>query len=175
MEKKICSQRVDLDKTILVNFTEEMIPKYHEWMQDTFLLESTCTDPLSIEEVLSMCNSWKTDPKKYTYIICDKIIYNQDSPSRSMIGDVNIFINDESEGEINIMVAEAMHRNKGIASEVLEYIIVCCRDVLRLRRLCAKISQTNENSQRLFVKKGFVEYSRIPEFEEIHYMLDLTN
>ena len=90
-----------------------------------------------------------------------------------MIGDINIFINDEREGEINIMIAEPSYRNRGIAKEVITYIIRFSQIVAKLSKLIAKIHQSNVHSQKLFLDKGFSEFSRIPEFEEIHYQYNL--
>ena len=174
MESKAILECVSLNKVVLVNFEEQMIDKYHEWMQDSYLLESTSTEPMTKIDIRDASHSWKFDPNKYTYIICDKTSYNESFAHLSMIGDVNLFINEDREGEINIMIADALYRNKGIASEVINYIKFMSKAVLRLSRLYAKIHQENVNSQRLFMKQGFIEIARIPEFEEIQYAYDIN-
>ena len=61
-----------------------------------------------------------------TFILLDKTGKTRNdleaTQGGSMCGDVNIFLNnpdDLSEGEIEIMIAEATSRNKGIAQEAL--------------------------------------------------------
>ena len=173
MVSKYQLEKTILDKVVLVAFEEQMIPKYYSWMQDPEILKATATDLMSVEEFYTVYNSWKTDPYKYIYIICDKAIYQPENPELSMIGDVNLFINDDNEGEINIMIAEVYYRNKGIATEVVSFIIQFCENVAKLNKIFAKIDQNNINSQKLFTKVGFIESTRIPEFEEIHFVYNI--
>ncbi len=167
--KKTNLEKIELESVILVEFEERMIGKYCEWMQDEFLLQATCTEPMGREEVESLCLMWKTDPCKYTYIICDKIRYDLTKPEISMIGDVNLFVDDELNAEINVMLAEESYRGKGIAAQVVNRVLRVAKEVLGLRRVIAKINESNRASERLFAKLGFVEYDRIQDFGEIHY------
>lgn len=173
MDSKITLENIFLEKVVLVNFEPRMIPKYFLWMQDDFLLDSTSTDSLTLQDVHNLYDSWKADPDKYTYIICDKLLYNPKASHCSMIGDVNLFIFNRVEAEVNIMIAESQYRNRGIASEVLSFLKNSVKSTLGLRRLHAKISEQNINSQKLFIKQGFKEISRIPDFEEIHYVYEI--
>ena len=71
------------------------------------------------------------------------------------------------------MIAEVYYRNKGIATEVVSFIIQFCENVAKLNKIFAKIDQNNINSQKLFTKVGFIESTRIPEFEEIHFVYNI--
>lgn len=167
--EKIALERVVLGKCVLTQFQESMIGKYHEWMQDSFLLESTCTEPLSLDEVHNLSETWKKDPLTYVYIICDREIYEEERQENSMIGDVDLFIKEEGQGEINIMIADERFRGKGIASEVIAFVKVLAKEKLGLRKLVAKVKESNADSRKLFEKQGFVEFNRVADFEEIHY------
>ena len=50
------------EKVILVPYMKEHVPKYHQWMQDPFLLETTASEPLTLEQEYQMHLSWCQDP-----------------------------------------------------------------------------------------------------------------
>jgi len=81
-------------------------------MKDDFLLEMTCSEPLSFEEEVQMQQSWREDENKCTFIILAKELCvenlpimhginfdeNYDDPdlisktTHAMIGDINLFL-----------------------------------------------------------------------------------
>mmetsp|Transcript_26052 Transcript_26052/g.46225 ORF Transcript_26052/g.46225 Transcript_26052/m.46225 type:complete len:113 (+) Transcript_26052:381-719(+) len=94
-------------------YVASMVPKYHSWMQDEELLRLTGSEPLTLEEEVLNRQSWVEDPMKCTFILCDKAVFIEESPEQSMIGDLNLFLNETASGEVNIMIAEASYRRKG--------------------------------------------------------------
>jgi hypothetical protein len=58
-------------KVILVPYLEIHVPRYHQWMKSSFLLETTASEPLSLEEEHKMQASWRKDEDKLTFIILD--------------------------------------------------------------------------------------------------------
>lgn len=146
---------------ILVPYKAEHVLKYHEWMKDPFLQLMTASEPLSLEAEYEMQQSWHDDPQKCTFILLSK--------ERQMIGDVNLFLNDPDDyhaAEIEVMIAEAAFRGKGIASEALKLLIEYAAIELKLCRFIAKISNINTPSLNLFHKLGFKETGQSHIFNE---------
>ncbi|KAF9669592.1 hypothetical protein SADUNF_Sadunf14G0123500 [Salix dunnii] len=106
------------EKVILVPYMEAHVPKYHQWMQDPFLLQATGSEPLSLQDEYQMQLSWTQDPLKRTFIVLDKELIQTgfahgDPHVEAMVGDVNIFMNDLDDpqmAEIEIMIAEPKRR-----------------------------------------------------------------
>ncbi|ESR60971.1 N-acetyltransferase domain-containing protein [Citrus sinensis] len=102
------------EKVILVPYMKEHVPKYHQWMQDPFLLETTASEPLTLEQEYQMHLSWCQDPLKKTFIVLDKDLVegtfvHGDPHVEAMVGDVNIYMNDLDNlelAEVEIMIAE---------------------------------------------------------------------
>eukprot|EP01080_Neovahlkampfia_damariscottae_P010681 gene10681-3302_t len=165
------------DKVIFVPYTKEHVEKYHIWMKDPFLQEMTCSEPLSIEEEYEMQQTWHLDDNKLTFILLDKEFSNKQETMEGMCGDINIFIseNDENEtiGEIEIMIAEEKSRKKGIAKESIKMMIKYANEELKINKFIAKIIDTNQNSIILFKKLGFKELKYVSVFNEYHFVLDL--
>ena len=52
------------DKTKLVPYREEHVPRYHAWMADPAILEATASEPLSLEQEFDMQKTWRDDEDK---------------------------------------------------------------------------------------------------------------
>lgn len=89
-----------------------------------------------------------------------------------MIGDINLFITDTETGEVNVMIADIAYRKRGLASQAITFMINFAKK-LNLKHIYAKILEENQSSARVFQRLGFVEVNRIPDFEEIHYCLEI--
>lgn len=140
------------DSVILVPYKKKFVEKYHNWMKDPFLLESTASEPLSIEEEYNMQKLWKEDPKKCTFIVLAAQA-DPDSELDSMVGDVNLFMNDHDNkfnAEIEIMIAEPRFRRCGLAREALKMMIHYGTTQLQLTRFFAKVGENNVASIELF-------------------------
>lgn len=172
---KFTEEPQHLSRVVLHPYTPELVPKYHQWMQSEELLDLTGSDRLSLEEETENQQSWWTDPHKFTYIILDSARYSPQSPSESMIGDINLFIlGEECEGEISVMIAEREYRGKGLAAECVLRMMELARERLGIRTFVAKIQSGNQASIRLFEKLGFRLDKSIPEFDEVHYKIGNT-
>ncbi|GMI18561.1 hypothetical protein TrLO_g8942 [Triparma laevis f. longispina] len=120
----------------LVPYIPSHVPTYNNWMQSPELLETTGSEPLSLDEEYAMCDSWRDDSDKITYIILspddqtDDLISLSPSPkpytepltvpltinyitSRlpKMLGDCNLFLSLNEElgdtGELTVSTFEA--------------------------------------------------------------------
>ncbi|XP_050120478.1 uncharacterized protein LOC126597710 [Malus sylvestris] len=67
-------ERVSLEggRVILVPYMNEHVPKYHEWMKDTALLQATGSEPLTLNQEYQMQLTRTQDPNKQTFIVLDK-------------------------------------------------------------------------------------------------------
>mmetsp|Transcript_475 Transcript_475/g.1055 ORF Transcript_475/g.1055 Transcript_475/m.1055 type:complete len:284 (+) Transcript_475:39-890(+) len=54
---------------IFVPYRPEHLPNYHEWMQDSFLLEATASEPLTMDQEIEMQREWRDDETKCTFIL----------------------------------------------------------------------------------------------------------
>ena len=78
-----------INPSLIYTYTA-MIPRYHEWMKDPYLLEATASEPLSLKEELDMQKAWLLDEDKLTFIIHHKGV---------MVGDINLFFDVEEDEE----------------------------------------------------------------------------
>ncbi|KAM3414875.1 hypothetical protein BST61_g10018 [Cercospora zeina] len=134
---------------LLVPYSENHVPTYHEWMQDRDLQEATASEPLSMEEEYAMQRSWRNDRDKLTFIVC-RPLESSLSPTETarttiarakvddvadrMIGDINLFLfppdSEEMEedvaalggsivGEVELMIARKELQQKGYGRAAL--------------------------------------------------------
>eukprot|EP00540_Astrosyne_radiata_P008458 CAMPEP_0116838890 /NCGR_PEP_ID=MMETSP0418-20121206/9465_1 /TAXON_ID=1158023 /ORGANISM="Astrosyne radiata, Strain 13vi08-1A" /LENGTH=246 /DNA_ID=CAMNT_0004468945 /DNA_START=16 /DNA_END=756 /DNA_ORIENTATION=- len=172
-------------KCVLVPYRPEHVGRYHEWMQDSNLLELTGSEPLTMEQELEMQISWRDDEDKCTFIVLarDACTLEEDATFvvrnlEAMVGDVNLFLSNEEEdgddddalskdntiscnyrqAEIDIMIAEKEYRKKGLGREATCLMMLFGAIELGLRRVFCKIHQDNQPSRNLFERNlGFVE------------------
>ncbi|KAF2212723.1 hypothetical protein CERZMDRAFT_40756 [Cercospora zeae-maydis SCOH1-5] len=134
---------------LLVPYSENHVPTYHEWMQDPDLQEATASEPLSIEEEYAMQRSWRDDRDKLTFIVCHPLESSISSTETArttvaraklddaddrMIGDINLFLfppdSEEMEedvaalggsivGEVELMIARKELQQKGYGRAAL--------------------------------------------------------
>ncbi|KAM4844010.1 alpha/beta-tubulin-N-acetyltransferase 9 isoform 3-T3 [Thomomys bottae] len=51
-------------RVVLVPYTSEHVPRYHEWMQSEDLQRLTASEPLTLEQEYGMQRSWREDTDK---------------------------------------------------------------------------------------------------------------
>lgn len=152
----------------LVPYERKFVERYHQWMQDAFLLEMTASEPLSMEEEYDMQKSWREDPEKCTFILLSRHdvtgTSSDDAEINRMVGDVNLFLHDrfyewvgdeqierkEKNAEVDIMVAEKALRGRGVGAEAVKLMLWYGAKQLNITRFFAKINETNGSSIRLF-------------------------
>ncbi|KAE8383019.1 GNAT domain-containing protein [Aspergillus bertholletiae] len=125
---------ISTSTVLLVPYSRWHVPRYHEWMKDEEIQEATASEPLSLEEEYAMQQSWRQDPDKLTFIVCQPSptgtpLHDEDDSSERMIGDVNLFLRvDDGEegdsepqivGEIELMIAEKCNQRKGLGKATL--------------------------------------------------------
>lgn len=175
LPSKFTSTPQFLSRVVLHPYTPELVPKYHQWMQSEELLSLTGSELLTLEEEIQNQRSWWLDPCKFTYIILDLSRFQSDSLTDSMIGDINLFLLDDgSEGEISVMIAEKEYRGKGLAAECVTHMMNLAKRELGICVFVAKIQRENAPSIRLFEKIGFRLEKIIPDFDEVHYKMRLS-
>ena len=109
-----------LPSLTLVPYLPCHVPRYNDWMKSPELLELTGSEPLTFEKEEKMCEEWRRDDKKRTFIILDggASRTNADTDTQSdlpagdgavcntdwvlkrldrMVGDVNLFLSVEEE------------------------------------------------------------------------------
>uniref|UniRef100_A0A8W8HKJ9 N-acetyltransferase domain-containing protein n=1 Tax=Magallana gigas TaxID=29159 RepID=A0A8W8HKJ9_MAGGI len=147
------------DKVVLVPYEEKHVPRYHDWMKSEDLQRLTASEPLSLEEEYEMQKNWRNDD------------------DNAMVGDVNLFFGEESEGagEINMMIADDSARRKGFGTEALFLMIRYGCEHLKLQQVRAKIGFDNEASIKMFTKHGFKEESKSDIFKEVTLVLHLES
>ena len=59
------------DKVALVPYLKEMVPIYHKWLQDPYIMEMTCTDETTLESEYENQASYLSDPAKVIFLVVD--------------------------------------------------------------------------------------------------------
>jgi RimJ/RimL family protein N-acetyltransferase len=90
-----------------------------------------------------------------------------------MIGDVNLFVNEEdpTAAEIEVMIAEKCYRRQGYGREALSIMLAYGTQELAVSSFTAKISLKNEPSLSLFQTLGFQYVCTSEIFQEIELRL----
>ncbi|KAG8193912.1 hypothetical protein JTE90_011467 [Oedothorax gibbosus] len=161
--------RIAGDKIVLIPYKKAHVVKYHSWMQDPHLLEVTASEPLTLEQEYEMQQSWCEDDDKCTFIIVDKETLDRtENEIDSLIGDVNLYLNDPdvTTAEIEVMIADSAHRSKGKGKEALLYMLRYGMEKLSIKTFVAKIKWGNSQSLKLFSNIGFTETAQIAIFKE---------
>uniref|UniRef100_A0A2R8M5I5 Alpha/beta-tubulin-N-acetyltransferase 9 n=1 Tax=Callithrix jacchus TaxID=9483 RepID=A0A2R8M5I5_CALJA len=167
-------------KVVLVPYTSEHVPRYHEWMKSEELQRLTASEPLSLEQEYAMQRSWREDADKCTFIVLDAEKW-QAQPGTTeescMVGDVNLFLTDLEDptlGEIEVMIA-AWDRGVGVGTSLLAPLsspLGVTR--LDLTKFEAKIGQGNEPSIRMFQKLHFEQVAVSSVFQEVTLRLTIS-
>ncbi|XP_028691328.2 alpha/beta-tubulin-N-acetyltransferase 9 isoform X4 [Macaca mulatta] len=167
-------------KVVLVPYTSEHVPRYHEWMKSEELQRLTASEPLTLEQEYAMQRSWREDADKCTFIVLDAEKW-QAQPGATeescMVGDVNLFLTDLEDptlGEIEVMIAEPSCRGKGLGTEAVLAMLSYGMTTLGLTKFEAKIGQENEPSIRMFQKLHFEQVAASSVFQEVTLRLTVS-
>ncbi|KAF1815876.1 hypothetical protein P152DRAFT_471257 [Eremomyces bilateralis CBS 781.70] len=155
---------------VLVPYERSHVPKYHEWMQDEELQQLTASEPLTLEEEYNMQRSWRLDKDKLTFIVClapdlgmkemKNTPVTEWSMPPTMIGDINMFISYDEEGddvdtasesallvgEIELMIAEKAFRGRGYGKRALETFIRYFMDTVHEIEMEFRSTETDTKS-----------------------------
>ncbi|KAH8849387.1 N-acetyltransferase 9 [Schistosoma japonicum] len=109
---------LETTRLFMVPYLPIYVPKYHNWMKDSWLRESTSSELLSLDEEFNAQQQWCNSNDRLTFILLNKQLYhdywllknaknqlidllqfnnekysdNENAEIFSMIGDVNLFI-----------------------------------------------------------------------------------
>ncbi|XP_032473918.1 N-acetyltransferase 9 isoform X2 [Phocoena sinus] len=166
-------------KVVLVPYTPEHVPRYHEWMKSEELRRLTASEPLTLEQEYVMQCSWQEDADKCTFIVLDAEKWQAQlgtSEESCMVGDVNLFLTDLGDptlGEIEVMIAEPSCRGQGLGTEAV-LVMMSYVTKLGLTKFEAKIGQGNEPSMQLFRKLHFEQVAVSSVFQEVTLRLTMS-
>lgn len=154
---------------------------------------------MTLEEEYENQQSWRTSHDKLTFIICappatasPSITARDADADAEMRGDINFFLYPSDSdlpgrytGEVDVMIASAAHRGRGLGRAavcaLLVYIRRHERDILgefapgeedaRLDGLMVKIKEGNVGSRKLFSRLGFVQSGDVNYFGEVKMVM----
>jgi len=156
------------EKVILVPYCEKHVPEYHEWMKSPELQRLTGSEPLTYDQELEMQKSWRDSEDKCTFIILHKETFNSEKDEiKAMIGDTNIFLNEEKIGEAEIMIAKSNFRGQKLGWEAMILMLLYGAQNLQIHRYEAKIKMDNAASIKMFEKLKFELVSKSDVFQEV--------
>lgn len=164
------------ERVTLVPYLHEHVPTYNAWMQSAELLALTASEPLTLDEEYANQLSWRDDESKLTFIVCDRA--RPDTPgcmstvgSGAMVGDVNLFFNDYEDAhaaEIEVMIADADSRGKGLGSEAVRLMMSYAVQRALATSFIVKIGASNAASMGMFTKLGFGDFEHLEWCDEHH-------
>ncbi len=109
------------------------------------LMEEKYFSPAWSERMISS----ETDDKNSLFLVC--------KDSEGVLGYISFkYVLDE--GEINRVCVDEAHRNKGIASHLMESVMDFCKEK-NILRIFLEVRQSNYKAINLYKKHGFCEYS----------------
>ncbi|KAK1330855.1 hypothetical protein QTO34_008797 [Cnephaeus nilssonii] len=184
-------------KVVLVPYTAEHVPRYHEWMKSEELQRLTASEPLTLEQEYAMQRSWREDADSETrdpglgcrslwrtLLVhlhcagCSEVAGPARLHRRELHGgDVNLFLTDLGDptlGEIEVMIAEPSCRGKGFGTEAALMMMSYGVTKLGLTKFEAKIGQGNEPSIRMFQKLHFEQVAVSSVFQEVTLRLAMS-
>jgi RimJ/RimL family protein N-acetyltransferase len=133
-------------------FTPDHVPTYHKWLQDDYILKMTETDRgMSLGDVAKIRDEIEEADDMAHYLIFDK-------KTNKPIGDADLRdIKPGKKAECAIMIGEPEYRNKGYATEALEFLLDYGFKNFGLKKVTAPILYFNKPSIALHKKLGFKE------------------
>ncbi|CAJ0585530.1 unnamed protein product, partial [Mesorhabditis spiculigera] len=154
-------------RILLVPYEKELVKKYHNWMENEELREQTASTRLTLDEEYAMQEEWMRDENKATFIILESGDV-QKTFEDAMIGDINLFIDEENRcrAELSVMIAEPTARRKGYASEAVRLMIAFGARRLNLTEVFVKIGDENKDSIAMFKRLGFEVVQHSDVFQE---------
>uniref|UniRef100_A0A8C0I4M4 Alpha/beta-tubulin-N-acetyltransferase 9 n=1 Tax=Balaenoptera musculus TaxID=9771 RepID=A0A8C0I4M4_BALMU len=168
-------------KVVLVPYTPEHVPRYHEWMKSEELRRLTASEPLTLEQEYVMQHSWREDADKCTFIVLDAEKWRAQpgtGEESCMAGDVNLFLTDlgdPSLGEIEVMIAGWDRRvGESFVLQLTPLSLLGGVTKLGVTKFEAKIGQGNEPSIRMFRKLHFEQVAVSSVFQEVTLRLTMS-
>ena len=152
----------------MVPYCQKHVPEYHEWMKSPELQRLTGSEPLTYDQELEMQKSWRDSEDKCTFIILHKDTFDSGKDEiKAMIGDTNIFLNEEKIGEAEIMIAKSNFRGQKLGWEAMILMLLYGAQNLQIHKYEAKIKMDNEASIKMFEKLKFELVSKSDVFQEV--------